>query len=46
VAGGVPSYSDGVLSFDGHRVIFDMNGRAETQEWIPPKGRGLGTIKE
>jgi hypothetical protein len=39
------SYSDGVLSFDGHRAVVDMNARAETQEWIQPKGRGVGTIK-
>jgi len=39
------SFSDGVLSFDGRRAIVDLNARAETQEWVPPEGRGLGTIK-
>jgi hypothetical protein len=39
------SFSDGVLSFDGHRAIFDMNTQAEAEEWIPSRGRGVGTIK-
>jgi hypothetical protein len=39
------SFSDGVLSFEGHRAIFDMNTQAETEEWIQAKDRGVGTIK-
>lgn len=39
------SYSDGVISYDGQRSLFDMNTQAETQEWIPSKSRGVGYIK-
>src|ERR1700679_1660208 len=39
------SFSAGVLSFDGHRAILDMNTQAEKEEWIQPMDRGVGTIK-